>query len=199
MRTCTTCGIEKKINMFAENRHECRACRSKKNKERLQTEDGVIRRIYGSQKTHSRSRGHNPPSYSIYELTEWLYTKTDYKKLYTEYKKSGYKKQIKPSIDRLNDTKGYSLDNIQLLTWQENKNKGHRDSMTNKLSTGLKKKPVEQYDKEMRLLGTFISVSAASRATSIHSGDIIACCKYVKDNSKKRVLSAGGFVWRYAQ
>ena len=35
----------------------------------------------------------------------------------------------KTFVDRLNDYKGYSFDNIQLMTWQENKDKGHRDCL----------------------------------------------------------------------
>ena len=34
---------------------------------------------------------------------------------------------LAPSIDRKDDYKPYTFDNIQLTTWQQNKAKGHED------------------------------------------------------------------------
>lgn len=46
---------------------------------------------------------------------------TKFLRLFSEWKKSGYQKQTKPSLDRINNKKHYSLDNINMLTWAENR------------------------------------------------------------------------------
>lgn len=44
-------------------------------------------------------------------------------RLYREWVKSKYNKQLKPSIDRISNSKGYLKNNIQWLTWAENRYK----------------------------------------------------------------------------
>ena len=46
-----------------------------------------------------------------------------FERLYLEWVKSNYDKQFKPSIDRINHNKHYSKNNIQWLTWAENRYK----------------------------------------------------------------------------
>jgi hypothetical protein len=49
----------------------------------------------------------------------------NFKVLYKNWVKSGYEKNFRPSVDRLDSTKGYSFDNIRLVTWKENNNANH--------------------------------------------------------------------------
>jgi hypothetical protein len=49
--------------------------------------------------------------------------KNNFYELYNNWIDSGYKKSDKPSVDRIDDYKGYSFDNIQLMTWKENNKK----------------------------------------------------------------------------
>ena len=155
------------------------------------TKKGVITQIYGSRKSHSKLRGHRQPEYTKKELSEWLFSQELFHKLHNEWKMSGYKKELKPSVDRKYNNIHYCMNNIQLMTWKENKLKGHTDSKTNKLSTGNKKRAVSQFNKEGVWLQDFISTREAGRSTNTAPGDIISVCK-------GKQSTAGGFTWCYA-
>jgi hypothetical protein len=83
----------------------------------------LISAIYTAQKSISKTRGYNPPNYSLKELTEWLLSQKMFDKIYTEWEKSGFKRKLRPSCDRLDESKGYSFDNIQILTVNGNQRK----------------------------------------------------------------------------
>lgn len=55
---------------------------------------------------------------------EWALNNKDYNKLFNSWKKSNYERKQTPSIDRINSNKGYTLDNIQWITFSENCRKG---------------------------------------------------------------------------
>ena len=94
-----------------------------KDKAYKRTIDGLISRIYYSQKGSSKRREHNPPTYSKEQLHVWMTSQVNFNNLYINWVASGYKKDLVPSVDRLDDYKGYSFDNIQLMTWRENLDK----------------------------------------------------------------------------
>ena len=43
--------------------------------------------------------------------------------LFLKWQSSNYKRNLAPSIDRKDDTKGYSFENITVMTWKENDKK----------------------------------------------------------------------------
>ena len=83
----------------------------------------ISKLIYSDQKKRSKSRGHNPPEYSRFELMEWMASQPRYRKIMEDWLSSGKKTKLKPSCDRINDYIGYRFDNMQLITFQENLNK----------------------------------------------------------------------------
>jgi len=85
----------------------------------------LITDIYSKQKLHSKTRGHPPPKYTFKEFKKWILSIKNFKVLYKNWVKSGYEKNFRPSVDRLDSTKGYSFDNIRLVTWKENNNANH--------------------------------------------------------------------------
>lgn len=103
---------------------------------------GVIRVIYKTQRRNSTVRKMPMPTYTKEELNKWLY-KNDFKKLYDRWVESGYDKNLKPSIDRLEDFKPYTFDNIKLGTWQENKNHQYEDIINGVGTGGMRCKPVQ--------------------------------------------------------
>lgn len=57
---------------------------------------------------------------------EWLHSFSKcnrFDRLFSEWVKSGYRKEFKPTIDRILNKKGYEKKNIQWLTWSENRYK----------------------------------------------------------------------------
>ena len=155
------------------------------------TKEGVISQIYGAQNQRSKKRGHLMPSYSKEWLSEWILSNDEFHILYEKWVLSGYDKWLKPSVDRIDDSIGYTTANIQLMTWFSNKAKSHTDVRSGKSPHGHNQHiPTLQLSKDGCLIREFISSREASRATNIDSGNISKCC-----NGK--VMTAGGYVWRY--
>ena len=130
IKNCIKCGIDKKADCFHKSsRHldgylnKCKDCRF------IETHSMTsrARRMYADQKKSSKVRGHAPPMYSSDEFLQWCLSKDSYRKLHKEWANSGYKKNLSPSADRINDYEGYSFDNIQLMTWGENNAKHYKD------------------------------------------------------------------------
>ncbi len=92
--------------------------------------------VYSSIRHKSKRRGDEMPSFSKDELIDWLLL-NGIEHLWINYIESGYNKDLKPSIDRIDDYGVYSFDNMQLITWRENNIKGvngdkHHKSCHNK-------------------------------------------------------------------
>ena len=194
-KKCTKCKKIKELKLFYEKKASidgydpwCKQCNKYAVGNNFKTKNGILSLIYGAQKKHSKQRKHNPPSYTKQELKEWLFNQDLFHELFDKWVASGYLKDLKPSIDRLDDYKGYSFDNIQLMTWEENRLKGYSDrknGKNNKLS-----KAVLQYDKSGNYINEFCSVNKAGRKTGISIGNISKCCKENRN-------SAGGYIWKY--
>ena len=84
---------------------------------------GVIAVIYRKQFERSRLKGWPMPNYSKEWLRDNLLSGEKFEKLYVAWVNSGYNRMDKPSIDRINHDLPYTKDNIQLMTWRENREK----------------------------------------------------------------------------
>lgn len=198
-KKCFKCGIEKEIDDFYPHKqtadgylNKCKECTKKDvkktgYKQYYQTEKGVIRTIYKTQTLHSKSRGHKQPAYTKKELGEWMYL-NKFKKLFEEWMKSGYVKSKKPSVDRIDDFKSYSFNNIVLTTWEQNKLHGYQDILTGKGTGGLRCIPVIQYSLKGKFIALYHSQAEARRQTGVTN--ITKCCQ-------SKVYAAGGYRWSY--
>lgn len=206
MKKCFRCGIEKELSEFYKHArmsdghlNKCKECAKKdshsndknfSNKTNFsydRTEKGVIRVIYKTQKWNSKTRGHVPPDYSKQELKEWLY-KNDFKKLYDNWVAGGFIKKEKPSCDRVDDFKGYSLDNIKLTTWQKNAEHQHADILGGIGVGGKRCKPVLQFSNSGSLIAEYVSFSAACRVVGYSIEGSLRSGKSDRKN---------GFKWKY--
>jgi len=143
----------------------------------------MIQAIWAAQNTSSRLRGHPPPTYTLNELREWCLSQRKFHTLWRNWKKVGYPKALKPSIDRLDNSRGYSFDNIQIVTARENlvnsvigRNK--------KFTFGLK---VNQLDADGNVLATYINLKFLTKVTGICHN---AITKAIKQKTKYR-----GYYW----
>lgn len=148
--------------------------------------------MYSKQKTRSKRRGHPAPTYSKDELVAWLFSQPAFHSIYNAWEQSNYDKMLSPSIDRIDSSLGYSLDNIRLMTWAENKQNGHDDMRKGNIAHGNNpQKAVIQYSKTMDFIAEFISVNEAGRTLGIDPTSISSCC------NGGRYKSAGGYKWKF--
>ena len=157
------------------------------------TKKGVTLRIYDSQMSNSKARGHAQPTYSKSWLRKWLLSNPEFHRLYDMWVLSGYDKWFKPSVDRKDDNLSYTEYNIQLMTWKENKDKQSRDLRSGKLTHGNNpQKPVEQYTIGGELVAEFISTREAERSAGISKDGVGGVCR-------GKHKTAGGYVWKYKE
>ena len=88
------------------------------------TKKYLSRKIYAAQRNSSKDRGHDMPEYELEQLREWLYSQPNFDQLFLEWTNSGHDTMLIPSVDRIDNSIGYTFSNIQLMTWQENCKKG---------------------------------------------------------------------------
>lgn len=79
------------------------------------TPRGVLTNIYN----HMKNRHITIMSLSGFQ--EVYLNDKKFLRLFSEWKKSGYNKQLKPSVDRIDSRGVYSFDNISMMTWAENR------------------------------------------------------------------------------
>ena len=206
MKKCFKCGLEKELTQFYKHKemsdghlNKCKECAKKDtaNNDKVffnrtdksydKTEKGVIRVMYKTQIANSKRRKMDLPTYTKEEFRQWLYI-NNFKALYSNWVKSGYEKQIKPSVDRLDDFAPYSFDNIRLVTWKKNK-KHQSDDITNANGKcGRICKAVLQLDRNNIVLAEYHSFNFARRTVGYSME------KNIKNGKPSR---KDGTYWRY--
>ena len=186
MKICSRCNTEKNVDKFSKSsryglQHECKQC----SKDRRHDKKALAYKIHRTQSTSSVHRGHRPPEYTRKELYEWLMSQTLFHELHQEWVQSGYIVDLVPSVDRILDSVHYCFGNIQLMTWKENRIKGHQsiqDGLT------IHSKGVIQLSRDGEYIAEYVSALEAERQTSISASHIGEC----RNNNRK---SAGGYLW----
>lgn len=197
MKKCIRCNLEFSLDGFykhngmSEGRlNVCKDCikkTSKKNEGRYNnTEKGVIRIIYKTQKRANKLRGFGDMPYTKTEFKEWLY-KNNFKHLYDKWVLSDYEKYKKPSVDRIDDFKGYYFDNIVLGTWRDNKDHQIKDIMNGTGTSGRRCKPVNKISNEGKVIATYVSYNAAKRDVGYN----------LERQLKKGIKCRNNFYWSY--
>ena len=187
-RKCARCSKVKPAIMFYARkernsyRSKCKQCENELSKIKSKTKEGLISSIYRHQKSASKRRKHNAPNYTRAELQEWVFNKDSFSSMYNTWVESGYNKLLTPSIDRLDDFKGYSIDNIQLVTWSDNKQKQHNDIRLGRSTSG------KAHCKAVVNKGIFYhSQAEASRITGVSQKYISKACN-----------DTGNTLWEFA-
>jgi len=195
MKKCKECDTEKPKtefykHFFNEDRlsGSCKKCDKNKVLNRYKTKIGLITHIYSNQKLNSKLRKHPLPTYSKKEFTNWMLSQKNFNVLFDEWSNNNYDRKLTPSVDRLDDYKGYSFDNIRLVTWNENMSKSHSD-----IKNGINRKgtiSVIQYSLAGDFIKLFYSISQAGRENSINGSSISNGCK-------RQSKQACGYIWNY--
>ena len=82
-----------------------------------------ITQSYSSLRYKSKRRGDEYPKFTKDEFLIWLY-KNRLEAMWIKYIESGFDKNQRPSVDRIDDYGVYEFSNMQLITWRENNLKG---------------------------------------------------------------------------
>ncbi len=180
MKRCKRSKIHKHQDHFKEV-NICIDCRREMNIARDRSVVGMIKIIYQSQKTNSIQRSHHLPDYTIEELLVF-YNQND-NGLHKRWVESGYDKDLKPSVDRIDSELSYTLDNIEMMTWAENNAKGRTE----------RHKRVMQITRLGEVIGVFDSIKDASAETGIPASTIHYGC----NNDKKKTFGQSKFKWKY--
>ena len=188
MKICPTCKKQKPLSEYHKDLrnkdgcvNKCKSCISKKDKRLRITIDGIVRRIYSMQKYKSKKRGHPQPTYTKAELKHWMLSQDNFIQLYKDWgNKYYFDKNHSLSCDRLDNSKGYLLDNMQLTTWQDNDKRGRED----------KKISIKQMDLENNFIEQFDSMTDASKCTGIDVSYLSMCCS-------GKCKTAKGYKWAY--
>ncbi len=198
MKTCNKCIKEKKLKEFSKHKNSkdwlqyiCKECHIIQNRKYNRSREWVITNIYSTQKLSSKRRLHKLPNYTKKELQVWVFSQDNFEELYNNWAESWYDRNLTPSIDRLDDYKGYSFDNIQLMTWRENKDKWDKDRL-NWINNKISKRVVQIDEKSWNIINEFFSISEAKRKTNISDATISWCCRNNWINK-----TAWGYIWKF--
>lgn len=143
--------------------------------------NGVCKRLWHHNTTNSRKRGHPAPAYTQDELQEWIMSQPNFNELFAIWVDSAYDRFKAVSIDRLDNSKGYSFDNIQLVDFQTNCNNAHRDTrykiIDNPTLLNGGHRAVTRFTLRGKPICSYISMSAAaSELGSSNHQSISSCC-----------------------
>ena len=147
------------------------------------TPKGILTNMYDKQRARSKARGLPPPSYSLNELHKLFLGDSKFNRLYREWVEHGCNSNLKPSIDRINRQKPYTLGNIHIVTWGENR---FKETMEMRRRKG----EVLQFNTSGLLLGRYKSQREAVMKTGISQGNM-------SEALNGRRSRAGGFKWAY--
>ena len=189
LKTCTKCGRILPITEFSKNRQSpdglqywCNPCKNKRD----YSYTGQASRMYSQQRNHSIHRGHALPLYTRKEFITWCIANPKYIELHDAWVDSGYKIQLVPSADRIDNSKGYMLSNLQMMTWEENRLKEARVPTTRPHTT-----KVIQFTKTGEYITTHLSAAHAAKALNKNArANIVHVCR-------GRSKSAYGYLWQY--
>lgn len=168
--------------------YQCKECKAAHSRNYYKTLPGLITRIYNGELQASKQRGHMMPSYSKQELADWLDLQ-DLNSLFNTWVKSGYNKNLSPSVDRIDSTQGYTLKNIRLVTWKENNDAAYEERKSCKRVT-QQCRQVEQLTLIGQSIKIYLSQAHAARETGFCRTNINHVCQGYRE-------VAHGFLWRY--
>lgn len=130
-KECVSCGLRKDISDFETARNVCNACRQQQHQKRVSgNPEAYIRSLYQKSKASAKSQRRG--------IKEFTITAEDLISLYREqegrcvvsgviltHHKDGHgNKEFNISIDRIDNTLGYTLDNVRLVAYRLNMMRG---------------------------------------------------------------------------
>lgn len=150
------------------------------------------KRKYSEMKSRVKRKNFNEIQFTINEFLQWIMNNDNYKKIYSNYADNNKNRKLCPSIDRKDDYKTYSFDNIRLVTWEENKDKYNSDRLVGKNTK--QSKPVISICISTGKKNEYHSAHYASQQTKIDRASINRSCRTNSKNPINKSRS-GSFIW----
>lgn len=172
-KKCNFCLEIKGINNFSKDVHSkdgyqnrCKLCSSEIIKKYYKTINGLITNIYSHQRSNSKKYNREYPNYTLQEFKNWCIKQKKFNDVYLNWINSKYIEDKKPSIDRIDCNLPYTLNNIQVMTWFENRNKGHIE----------RSKKINQYNMTGEFIQTYNSFMDIERKLKIDRSSLCNAC-----------------------
>ena len=151
---------------------------------------------YVKMKRNSLIRKMPLPSFTKEEFRKWA-LENGIKDLLDNWKKSNFDKWIAPSVNRLDDYKSYTFDNMELITWRDNLKKWHSskkikdNTFIAEISRRLLSKKVVKLSTDGEILETYPSAWEAGRQNNANQSSISKVCRGLKKHHR-------GYKWSFA-
>lgn len=148
------------------------------------TPKGVLTNLYSKMKDRNIKKGFGKLDFSLKDLHKKYLEDKEFLRIYQRWADGGYETKLKPSFDRMNPTLGYTIENIKVVPWFENRRKGDWEN------SFIYTTPVVMFDMNGNKIREFGSTKEACFATGIRQSGITLCCQ----GKRKK---AGGYVFKY--
>lgn len=148
------------------------------------TPKGVLTNLYHKQIERCLKKGKHLPTYTLKELHARFLNDEKYIKIFENWAANGFQYYDTPSIDRNNPELGYTMDNIQIMSWLENRAKGDQEN-AQRFTTAI-----VMMDRDGNELRQFESLKEASEELGISQGLISMCCQGKRNHTR-------GYVFKY--
>lgn len=145
------------------------------------TYNGLVTNLYAKIRERSKRNGRQNDEFTLEEFKTFI-SRTDIRRLYERWAKCGYKTDRRPSVDRIDPLRGYTFDNMQVITAKENRIKGDKEKMV------LWGKAIHQLSMQGIVVAKYPNIHTAMEITGINRNNISSVL-----HGKRK--SAGGFNW----
>lgn len=82
---------------------------------------------------------------------QWALSSNEFHRLFREWSEAGYDRKLAPSVDRVDSSRGYDIDNMQWVTHSENSRRGAVSKRTRRLEREAANDPSAYKDADHKL------------------------------------------------
>lgn len=151
-----------------------------------------LTKTYGRMKRDNQNKFNLELPFSKIQFSNWALS-NNVLELLKKYKNSNFDKYSNPSVDRIDDYKSYFFENMQLVTWKENNEKGRlsikNKEQCSKMAKEIWSKKVAQKDLDGNIVAIFNSTHEVNRVLGFDSSLIARACRLNKISK--------GYRWEY--